>query len=105
MALSGLKEVYVFEERARVAEFVERNRLRSLLAEAREPLVAAFGERAVKKLSLVEDDEGSETLFCSVGVSGSLDEARRALRSFDQGWWLDRCANVSGKLNFDFELI
>jgi hypothetical protein len=104
-ALSALEEVYVFEERARVGGFVQRNRLRNLLLEARDPLIATFGETAVRKLSVVEDDEGSETLFCSIGVSGSLDEARRALTSFDQGWWLDRCANVSRKLNFDFELI
>ncbi len=105
IALSGLKEVYVFEDRARVAAFVEQNRLRNLLLEAHDPLVAAFGRLAIKKLSLVEDDEGSETLFCSIAVSGTLDEARHALKSFDQGWWLAHCAKVGRKLNFDFELI
>lgn len=103
--LSGLEEVYVFEQRARVAEFVERNRLRNLLLQARDPLFAAFGETAVKRLSVLEDDEGCETLFCSIGVSGSINEARRALRSFDQVWWLAHCSKVSGKLNFDIDLI
>jgi len=103
--LRGLEEVYVFEERARVAEFVEQNRLRGLLLEARDPLVAAFGEAAVKKLSVVEDDEGSQALFCSIGISGSIDDARHALRLFDQRWWLAHCDKVSGKLNFDLDLI
>lgn len=103
--LSGLEEVYVFEQRARVAEFVEGNRLRNLLLQARDPLFAAFGETAVKRLSVLEDDEGCETLFCSIGVSGSLNEARRALRFFDQTWWLAHCGKVSGILNFDIDLI
>jgi hypothetical protein len=104
-ALSGLEEVYVFEQRARVGEFVERHRLRNLLLQARDPLFAAFGETAVKRLSVLEDDEGCETLFCSIGISGSMNEARRALKSFDQSWWLAHCSKASGKLNFDLDLI
>jgi hypothetical protein len=102
---SDLDRMYVVDERPRVLEFVATNKLRSLILQARGPLIAAFGEAPIKRLSIVQDDEGSETLFCLVGVSAGLDEARRALRSFDEQWWLDHCGEAHGKLNFAFDLI
>jgi hypothetical protein len=105
LALKELEGVYVFEDRPEVAAFMERNQIRELLLGAREPLNAAFGEGAVKKLTLVEDDEGFTTLFCLVLVAGDMRAARLALRSFDEHWWLARSGQAGGKLNFDFELI
>ena len=100
-----LPDVYVIEDRSTVAAFIEENRLRGLLLQARNPLNAAFGEAAVKTLTLVRDDEGFKRLFCLVMAPGDMQEARRALRSFDQQWWLARCEQAAGKLNFDFELV
>jgi len=100
-----LDQAYVLEDRTAIPEFIKRNRLLELLLEARGPLVSAFGEAAVKKLTLVEDDEGFVTLFCLVMVPGDLDEARGALNSFDETWWLPHSHEAGGKLNFDFELI
>ena len=105
LVLKELKQLYVFEDPSAVGAFIGRNRFRELLIEARDPLNAAFGETAVRKLRLVEDDEGYVTLFCLVLVPGELEEARRALNSFDEAWWLARSHEASGKLNFDFELI
>lgn len=102
---ADLERMYVVDEKPRVLEFVATNKLRALILQARKPLITAFGETAIKRLSIVEDDEGEETLFCLVGFSGALDEARRALRSFDEQWWLDHCGEAHGKLNFDFDLI
>jgi hypothetical protein len=79
--------------------------LRGLLLLAREPLNTAFGDKTVKNLSMVRDDEGFETLFCLVMTAGTMQDARQALRRFDQQWWLAHSRQVSGKLNFDFELI
>ncbi len=104
-ALKELEQAYVFDERSAVAAFMERNRIRSLLLEAREPLNTAFGGAAMKTLTLVRDDEGFDALFCLVMVPGDMQEARRALRSFDEQWWLAHSAQAGGKLNFDFELI
>jgi hypothetical protein len=105
MLKEELDEVYVFEDRFRVAAFIDQNRLSGLLLQAREPLTTIFGEAAVKRLSLIEDDEGCSTLLCLIAVSGALDEARRDLRSFDQRWWLAHSHEAAGKLNFDIELI
>ncbi len=104
-ALRALEQAYVVEERSAIPEFIKRNRLLEPLLEARGPLASAFGEEAVKKLTLVEDDEGSVTLFCLILVPGGLEEAMWALNSFDEGWWLARSHGAGGKLNFDFELI
>jgi hypothetical protein len=101
---NGLDAVYVIADRDAVARFIEENRLRGLLMQARDPLNAAFGENAVKTLSLERDDEGFETLFCLVMTEGAMQGAKQALRRFDQQWWLSRAGQVAGRLNFDFEL-
>ncbi len=103
--LRTLEQAYVLEDRSAIPAFIERNRLLELLLAAREPLSSAFGEGTMKKLTLVEDDEGFVTLFCYVLVPGGLEEARRALDSFDESWWLAHSHEAGGKLNFDFDLI
>jgi hypothetical protein len=105
LVLKDLEKLYVFEDRAAVAAFIERTRLLRVLLEARDPLNAAFGEAAVKKLTLMEDDEGFETLFCLILIPGDMRQAKVALKSFDERWWLARSSDVGGKLNFDFELV
>lgn len=103
--VADLQKTFVIDDASRVAAFVRWNRLRGLLLEAKDALDSVFGEAAVKRLSLVSDDEGSLTLFCLVMVPGDMEEARRALRSLDQQWWLARSEQAGGKLNFDFELV
>jgi len=78
-ALGTLEQAYVLEDNPAILAFIKRNGLLEFLLEARGPLSAAFGEEAVKKLTLVEDDEGFVTLFCLVLAPGGLEEARRAL--------------------------
>lgn len=104
VAFSLLK--YLVEDPSAISGFIKRNRvIEGLLMEAQGPLNAAFGQESIKKLTLVEDDEGFVTLFCFIMVPGDLENARRALNSFDQSWWLARSHEAHGKLNFDFELI
>jgi hypothetical protein len=103
--LTTLQQAYVLEDRSAIPAFIKRNRLLEPLLEARAPLTSAFGEATVKKLTLVEDDEGFVTLFCLILVPGSSEEARRALNSFDENWWLARCGQLGGRLNFDFDLV
>src|SRR5208337_4117371 len=105
LGLKELEQLYVLEDRSEVAAFIERNRLRELLLEAGGPLNAAFGEAVVKKLSLLEDDEGFETLFCLALIPGDMHQTMLALESFDERWWLARSGRVGGKLNFDLELV
>jgi AraC-like DNA-binding protein len=78
--------------------------LSGLLVRAKRPLIEAFGEQAIKQLALVSDEEGFETLFCSVLVSRDMQQARQALRRFDEAWWLDNVKDAAGRLNFDFQM-
>jgi hypothetical protein len=103
--LEALQDAYVIVDRDEVAPFIEQNQLTSILKEARGPLVAAFGQVTVKTLTIVEDDEGARTLFCLIMYPGDMQEARQALKAFDNNWWLQRSNRFASKLNFDFELI
>jgi len=102
--IESLDRVYVFDERAEVQNFIRRNRLQPWLEQAIGPLNRAFGEPAIKTLKLDTDDEGTQTLFCLVRVTESLDHARNALAAFDREWWSANCGLVASKLNFDYEL-
>lgn len=100
-----LDEIYVWDDRPSVLRFVEENHLRGLLLEARQALDRAFGNEAIKTLSLVRDDEGFDTLFCLIRTRSELEVATRALQEFDERWWLQRSAEAHGNLNFDFDLV
>lgn len=101
-----LERTYVIDDRRAIHDFLQSNRsVLSLLRDATGALSLAFGQDAIKILRVTEDDEGTRAVFCLVAFRGDLHDAMRALRSFDENWWLDRCARVAGKLNFDFELV
>jgi hypothetical protein len=101
-----LDQVYVLEGREAVDSFVQTNpTVLDILRVSSAQLDKFFGPQASKVLRVVEDDEGASTLFCFVRFSGHLADAMRALEAFDECWWLERCAPVAGRLNFDFELV
>lgn len=62
-ALDGLDDTYVIVNRSVVAPFIEENRLAGLLRRAKEPLIEAFGEQAIKQLRLISDEEGFRNPF------------------------------------------
>jgi hypothetical protein len=103
--LEPLKRDYVISDAEKVAKFVEEHKLRGILARAAEPINQAFGETSVKTLTILEDGEGSRTLFCYVKFPGSLDDAMHALDNFDHNWWLPNARKFGARLNFDFELV
>jgi hypothetical protein len=86
-----------------IEEFILDKDLSRILVESKAHIDAAFGE-CEKALRLVDDPEGYQFLFCSVIWRGSIEDAQKALRSFDDNWWLDRAGEFSGRLLFDFEL-
>jgi hypothetical protein len=103
--LNSIETNYVIDSRNQVGGFIQGYRLRGLLLEAIKPLNIYFGADSIKALTLVTDDDDSESLFCLIITPGDMEEARRRLRSFDEDWWLGNSARSGGKLNFDFELI
>jgi hypothetical protein len=103
--LSELDKTYVMEDRKKIPPFIEENHLDAILHQSCAPLNSAFGNNSLKKLSLICDDEGIETLFCLIMFSGSVQDAQKSLSSFDQNWWLSQSFRFAGKLEFDFELV
>jgi hypothetical protein len=101
----GLERAYIIEHHSSVAAFILRHRLHGLLLDAIAPLNRTFGESAIKVLTLVRDDEGSENLYCLIMTPGDLAAARQHLRTFDEEWWIEHSVISAGKLNFDIELI
>jgi hypothetical protein len=102
---NSLSATYVIENRVATGAFVRRNHLWGLLLDAVTPLKDKFGPESIKVLTLVTDDEGSESLFCLIMAPGGMVEARQQLRAFDEDWWIEHAVLSAGKLNFDIELI
>jgi hypothetical protein len=101
----SLESTFVIENRRSVLRFVEGHGLSGLLLEAEQHLKAVFGVPTIKVLTLLNDEEGMQTLFCYVKFPGSLAAGRNALKAFDRQWWRARYALGNGRLNFDFDLI
>jgi len=103
--LTLLDDTYIIEDRAIVLRFINENRLLQVLLDAKAPLNANFGRESLKTLTLISDDEGFDTLFCVIAISGNIQQGRQALRTFDREWWVQRVSDVVGRLNFDFSII
>jgi hypothetical protein len=103
--LEAIQATYVVDDRDAVAEYISANQLSEFLVRSAKHVATAFGESRIKKLKILEDDEGTKTLFCLVAYPGSLNDAQQALEMFDQDWWLKNARHFASKLNFDFELI
>ena|ERR1700730_15479367 len=100
-----LQRNYVLDNKVDVVNFVRDHQLEWILARAVAALDKAFGNEKIKLLAVVEDDEGSRTLFCFIKFTGSVDVAIAALASFDADWWVRNAGKYAGRLNFDFQLV
>jgi hypothetical protein len=103
--LEKLRDAYLFNDCAKVEAYIRENRLADILIQAINQIDTKFGTGLTKELTLVEDDEGSRTLFCFVAFPGSLSLAQQALDLFDRDWWIRNVSAFGTKLNFDFELV
>lgn len=100
--------LYVIEnaEEERVEEFLADNRdIARLLASLSIAIDRIFGLACVKTLRVLQDEEGTETLLCSIATQNNLAGARQQLRVFDQEWWLAKVPALIGRLTIDFDLL
>ena len=103
--LDDLRRAFVFSDPISVGTFLREHRaLPIVLLDAVPRLRDAFGTDATLQLQLmVEEDE--PTILCGLVLwAGPLPSAQRALRRFDEAWWLSNCQRASGNLIFDYEL-
>jgi hypothetical protein len=101
----ALTSRFVIVNRRATRKFIQSQNLSDVLLQSEKHIDAAFGQSSVKTLTIVEDDEGHQTLFCLVAFPATLAEGQAALRSFDRNWWLNCARRFGSKLNFDFELV
>ena len=74
-----------------------------LLIEAIKPLQHAFGEKRILQIRVQSSDEDT-ILKVAVQLPADFDgDPERALRSFDEEWWLNNCHRSGGTLVFDYE--
>jgi hypothetical protein len=105
-SLADVKQHYVLPSDTSVIEFLKSHRtLPALLLEAAPKLKKFFGDRTVFLLTLMADEEGSETLYGVALWPGALADAIAALAQFDEDWWLPRANQGMGYLSFTYELV
>jgi hypothetical protein len=77
--------------------------LYQLLIDAVAPLRRAFGDKRVIHIRVQSSDEDS-ILKVAVQLPPTFEgDPERALRSFDEAWWLHNCHRSGGVLVFDYE--
>lgn len=81
----------------------EQRSLYGILIGAVRPLRRAFGERRALQLRAQFGDE-EVTLKAVVWLPANFEGPERALRSFDEAWWLQNCKRSGGSLVFDYEI-
>jgi hypothetical protein len=72
--------------------------------EAVAPLKNAFGEMPVLQVRVQSSDDDSLVKVAVQLPADLAGEPERALRSFDEHWWLKNCHRSSGTLVFDYEI-
>lgn len=107
--LHDVERLYALEHPEEVRAFLhKRPQLIDLLLEARSPIERYFGETATAhlKLSVDHDSESEEgdILYAIIHSALSLDQALKALDTFEWQWWLDRIPRANGSLTFDINL-
>jgi hypothetical protein len=103
--LKLLQKEYVFTEPKSVESFLKSHRyLMPILMEALPQLKRSFGSDVTFQLSVSPDENPPKTIYGVVAWKGSLGDARSALKSFDESWWLESIKKASGRVVFDYEL-
>jgi hypothetical protein len=106
ISLIELRKDFQMPADSSVTEFLNEHRgIVQLLMEARMHLRDCFGSSTVFTLRAELDESGSRTLYVTAIWSGKLQDVRRALDQFDNGWWLSHAGQAGGYLTFTYELV
>jgi hypothetical protein len=104
LAINTLRRMYMFSDDDEVTAFLKLNRtVAPLLIEAFSHMSGAFTGTAIL-LELMNEEESSQTINALALWAGKREEARAALRKFDQEWWLDNIGKANGRIVFDYQI-
>lgn len=105
-ALDEVRRCFVMPSDSSVSTFLSAHRaIPQILLEAEAHLKACFGRGVVLSLRAPVDASGSQTLYVVAMWSGNVRDARQALASFDDTWWMAHARQASGYLAFTYELV
>jgi hypothetical protein len=103
--LHSLQQHYtILDNRLVIGLLNDAPALGSLLMEAVKPLRKAFIERPTLQIRVQFSDDDSLVKVAVQLPAGLGDKPERALRSFDEHWWLKNCHRSGGALVFDYEI-
>lgn len=104
--LGLLREKYVFKDPAAIEFFIRNHRMVvPLLIEASSHLAVAFHNRAPLALEIMPDEETPHSIYVLAVWNFDADDARAALRTFDESWLLGNLQFINGRIVFDYELV
>lgn len=104
--LRSLQQHYtILDDDRTIIELLEAEpALYALLIDAVKPLRHAFGDKRIVHVRVQSSDEDS-ILKVTVQLPADFGaDPERALRSFDEEWWLNNCHRSGGALVFDYEM-
>jgi hypothetical protein len=106
LAIEDVRREFVLPSDESVIAFLDEHRtIAQILLSAAGPLKECFGADVIFTLRMPADDIGSPTLYAVVMWPGSVRDVRRALRQFDDSWWLEHLPQAAGHLSFTYELV
>jgi len=107
--LAVVREVqrkFVLPPDTSVEDFLKDHRtLPQILLESVGPLRLAFGAQIIVSLKVPVDESGASTLYAVAMWRGSVRDARAALETFDDSWWIANSQQASGRLVYTYELV
>lgn len=103
--LDELGKIFVFISSEDVKTFLRGHRgIPSLLIEAAPHFRKAFGN-APLALDVVTEEGNPRTIYALAQWGEERREAKKALRDFDEQWWISNLQKAGGKVVFDYELV
>lgn len=105
-ALDEVRKYYVLRTDSSIRDFLNAHRtIPQILLEAAPQLRAFFGTNTVFTLRASIDEARSGILYAVVMWPGPTQDARSALTTFDNQWWIARAGQAAGYLTFTYELV
>lgn len=103
-AIETLRAMYMFSDHDEIDRYLRSNRtVAPVLIEAFPYMVRAFNGSPML-LDVTNDEGPAETINALALWWGRREEARSALQSFDDLWWLDNIRKGGGKIVFDYQI-
>jgi len=103
--LDELAKIFIFTNAEDVKMFLRSHRgIPSLLIEAVPHFQKCFSNVPLA-LDVVTEEGSPRTIYVLAQWKEERKQAKKALRNFDEQWWLKNLSKAGGKVVFDYELI